>query len=312
MLVDDLPPLYRTAAHARASPEAAELRRAAARGALVRLHQGVFTPSDDWARLDAVARHCLRLRAVLPRLAGRVVVSHESAAALHGLPLEGRGPTEVHVTDPARTGGRRSAGVVTHCGPLPEGSVVEVDGQRVTSMLRTCVDLALRGRLRSSVPVLDAALRTGLVDEEGLLAELEASGRVHGARAARAAVLFADGRAQLPGESLTRVVLRELGAPAPILQQEFRDAEGRVGFVDFWFGEQRVVLEFDGDAKYTEARYRGGRSAERVALDERKRERRLLRLPEVREVVRTDWAEVHAPRRLALALRGAGVPLLHS
>ncbi len=71
------------------------------------------------------------------------------------------------------------------------------------------------------------------------------------ARAERALDL-ADGRSGSPGRVVARVALDEVGAPTPVLQHEFRDDSGTIGFVDFWFPDQGVVLEFDGRVKYAD------------------------------------------------------------
>lgn len=94
-----------------------------------------------------------------------------------------------------------------------------------------------------------------------------------------------------------------------MLQKEFRDAHGFVGRVDFWFEREGVVLEFDGDQKYLVDRYSRGRTASQIVLDERKRERRLLALPEVHDVVRVQWRDLVDPWRLRILLVSAGVPV---
>jgi hypothetical protein len=59
------------------------------------------------------------------------------------------------------------------------------------------------------------------------------------------------------------------GAPQPALQVPYSDGAGLIGRVDFAWPAFRVVGEADGDAKYLDANLRGGRSAERVVLDEK-------------------------------------------
>ncbi|MCC6497973.1 MAG: type IV toxin-antitoxin system AbiEi family antitoxin domain-containing protein, partial [Propionibacteriaceae bacterium] len=59
------------------------LRRAVAEGELDRVRRGVYAPHRD---LDQRSRHLQLLAATLPLLGVGSVVSHASAAVLHGLP----------------------------------------------------------------------------------------------------------------------------------------------------------------------------------------------------------------------------------
>ncbi|MGO4454346.1 type IV toxin-antitoxin system AbiEi family antitoxin domain-containing protein [Arthrobacter sp. RAF14] len=118
---------------------------------------------------------------------------------------------------------------------------------------------------------------------------------------------FADGNAMLPGESLSRVMMHRLGFPRPVLQQEFRDRAGLIGYTDFWWKPWRVVGEFDGTAKYLKPEYLTGRTPSEVVIAEKRREDRLRRLGLM--VVRWTWADVTAPGRLADLLREAGLPV---
>lgn len=128
---------------------------------------------------------------------------------------------------------------------------------------------------------------------------------------ARRAVAFATPEAESPGESLTRVVLHELGAPPPTLQKRFPWGDGDLfaDIVDFWWPRFGVVLEFDGRVKYAEGRWSGRRSAEQVVVDEKIREDRIRNRPEVHGFARTVWDELSHPPRLAANLRSAGLPL---
>lgn len=130
-----------------------------------------------------------------------------------------------------------------------------------------------------------------------------------GARRARleAILAFADGGAMLPGESLSRVLMHRLGFPQPVLQQEFRDRAGLIGYGDFWWKPWRVVGEFDGTAKYLKAEYLAGRTPSEVVVAEKRREDRLRRLG--LKVVRWTWADLTSPGSLAGLLREAGLPV---
>jgi hypothetical protein len=309
MSFENLPPLYRASAFGRDSREARRLSRGADRGDLTLVHAGVYVRTADWSMLSDRDRHVLRVVAARPSLGDRLVVSHESALAFHGVPILGRWPESVHVTDPERSRGQSWHGVTKHGAPLADDEVVKRNGLRLTSLERTLLDCALRGSFASSVVSLDAGLRQPGVTVDGLLSALEGRAIVRGRRAAERAIRFASPKSDSGGESWARCRLFELGAPVPILQKRFTDADGLIGFADFYMEQERAVIEFDGDQKYLNARYRKGLSASQIVLLERRRERRMLALPEVRTVVRVDWRDLVEPWRLRRMLVEADIPL---
>lgn len=306
---DDLPPLLRAGPHPSRSRSTRALQRAAASGALVVVRPGVFVEADEWERLDLTQRYRLRVTAAVPSLSSRLVVSHESALALHGGSLLVPWPPEVHFTDPERTRAQAWPGVVKHAGPLPSCQVQSAGGASVTSPARTCVDLALGSPFEVAVACLDESLRRSSVTRQQLLQLLDERPRARGRASAARAIAFASALSDSGGESWCRCRLLELGAPCPTQQVEFRDARGLIGRVDFFFEREGVVLEFDGDQKYLNRRYAKGRSSSHVLLDERKRERRLLALPQVRDVVRVEWRDLVDPWRLRSLLVAARVPV---
>lgn len=139
--------------------------------------------------------------------------------------------------------------------------------------------------------VADAALRAGLDGEQ--LAEV--AGRCRswpGGAAGLQVVRFADGRADGPLESIARVAFAAGQLPAPELQVEVRDLEGRlIGIVDFLWRAQRTVCEMDGLFKC---------DGDPLALRREKQREDDLRRTGL-EVVRGLWSE--ADRRPALLCR---------
>lgn len=81
-----------------------ELQRLRRTGAVPNLRRGAYVPFDD-ARLQVPdARHTLLVRAMVSQLAAGSVVSHVSAAVLHGLHWAGctsRGPAPAAGAAPA-------------------------------------------------------------------------------------------------------------------------------------------------------------------------------------------------------------------
>lgn len=205
-----------------------ELHRARRQGRLVALRPGAYLPADDDRLGDQESRHAVTALAAAARLAGDDgVLSHASAAALHGLPLWGVPLTRAHLTRGGVAGGRRSAHLHVHRAPLAPEDVVEVDGVRVTGPARTVVDLARTLPFTQAVSVADAAMHAELVGPEALAEALARGGRRRGGPAARRVLAFADGRAYGPGESRSRVAMHRAGLPEPVLQHEIRDRCGR-------------------------------------------------------------------------------------
>lgn len=293
----------------------AQTAAGARRGELVRLARGCYLPTTLWDSLEPDARYRARIRAaVTGRLAPDELVCGISAAAMWRLPVPGRWPASVHTVRPRHGGGRRSGIVTRHSSSVPDpGDWVE--GLPVTTLARTVADLAGGHSRYVGVSVADAAL-AGLFASDDysfsrkpaeralLAAEAERLPLSAGRTRALSAVAFADARSANVGESRVRVTLDRLGVPAPELQTPFVVPSGKTYFADFWWPDQRFILEFDGKRKYLDPRYRGGRTADEVVYDEKVREDALR--AEVRGFARADWDEAGSPERLGARLRQAG------
>lgn len=304
-----LPPLVRVAHLPAGSSERRELERAVHAGNLVRVHAGVFADAREWAALDHDSRHLLGIRAAVPHVHSRYVVSHESALALHGVSCLRPWPPDVHITDPLGGRGCRHGRVIGHAGPLDPSEVEVVDGIRCTSLLRTCVDLAWSRSFEVAVAAADECLRRKLITPDRLRQEFESRETRRGRASAARALAFANANSDSGGESWCRCRLSELGTPVPVQQQEFSDGRGFIAFVDFWFPDHGVIVEFDGDQKYMNPRFSRGLTPAEIVANERKRERRLLALSQVREVVRVEWRDIVDPWRLRSLLVIARVPV---
>jgi hypothetical protein len=212
------------------------------RGTWLTIRRGVYAAAEcsttDRARMAAAL-------AVLPRTSA---LSHRSAAVLHGLPLVGTETPVAEVTVPGAAG-RRRRDLVVHGRSLPTDHVEHKFGMRVTTLARTAVDLARQLPFHASVTVADAALRAGAAPDvlHQLVTELVGPF----SRRARRALAFADGRAESPGESLSRVAIASHGLPVPELQVPVANGGGAViARVDFLWRRERTIGEFDGKLKY--------------------------------------------------------------
>ena len=278
--------------------ELATLRRA---GTLHRVRRGAYADLPDLPA-DPVDRHRMLLEATLRQTSADAVVSHMSAAVLHGLPTWNSELDRVHLTRARDSGGKIRRYTHLHVSALPPEDVVEIGGYLVTSLARTVVDLSRTLSMRRSAPIGDAALRRGLAREDLLVVTTRCVGW-SGITRARRAIEFLDGRSESVGESSSRVVLHDIGVPAPLLQVEVFDALGRlVGRADFGWEEYRTLGEFDGRVKYGRLLGPGQTIADAV-FEEKRREDALRSLGW--EVVRWLWEDLKDPQSLRERLERA-------
>ncbi|TQC47918.1 hypothetical protein EEB14_18010 [Rhodococcus sp. WS4] len=231
--------------------------------------------------------HRARVAAAVAAHGTEVVVSHVSAAVLHGLDVGAANLDRVHLSGERRSGARRTATLHVHIAPLGRDDVIEVDGVAVTSLARTVADVARSESLDQAVVIGDSALHRGGVSIDDVHAVVERHRRRKGIGAARRAVALSDGRSESPGESLSRIRMRECGMPTPELQHEVRtELRAFVARVDFYWERWGVVGEFDGMAKY---KFGTGQSGDIVAKEK-------LREDAIRdtglEVIRWVWADL--------------------
>jgi hypothetical protein len=230
--------------------------------------------------------------ATAPQLHDGAVLSHTSAGVLHGLPIWPAALDRVHVTRNRNSGGKRRSIVHVHTAPLPDDHVTAIDGVPVTSLVRTVLDLCRTLPIEQAVAAGDHALAYGLV-REVLEDQLANMARWPGIRQARRAVELVDPRSESAGESASRVRLHQDGLPAPELQQDIFDGEGKfVARVDFSWKEQATVGEFDGKIKYSRL-LKPGLPIEEVLFEEKRREDALRDLGW--QIVRWLWADIYRP-----------------
>lgn len=267
---------------------------------LYRIRRGAFTST---APADALARHRQLVTSTLPGIGPANVVSHVSAAVLHGLPVAAKHLARVTVTRPGKGGGRITPYLHQYRTPLPPLDVVTIDQVKRTTLARTVVDMARCGELASAVAAADAALRLGATDAE-LRAQLVAASHRRGLAQARTVVMLADALSESWGESMSRVAIWWLGLPAPELQFEV-SVHGVTYRSDFAWPEFDLLGEFDGKVKYGEL-LRQGMTAADAVMREKERDAALESLGW--KVVHWIYADVKQPERLRRLLRPGLVP----
>lgn len=239
--------------------------------------------------------------AIVDKSRADVLLSHETAALVHGLPMVGCGRT--HLVQPFPGGQRDAADVARHFVEVPEAHRTERHGLPVTTLERTVIDCARTLARPEGLVIADAALHAG-ADRATCEQMIEALAGRSGVVAARWVLAHADGGAESPGESWTRFLILEAGLPRPSTQVPVETRRG-VFWGDLGWRRERVVVEFDGRAKY-EAKG----SASRAVLAEKQRQEAIE--AEGWVVVRASVSDLRSPEpflsRLRRALAGGPSP----
>lgn len=240
-----------------------------------------------WDAQYSEGRHLLQVVAVdAQRSSSEAPYSHVSAGAIHELPLFRLTPTHVHTSSAGLDGHTNSGrpGIARHEIEVAATERTTIDGIPCTTLARTVADIVRTVPLEAGLSVADAALRKVAWDgsahmyhsaaAQEFIAEVltiaERHRRARGVRRARLVMGLADGRAQLPGESVSRLYLLDLGFRVPQLQVPIPSPHDGFYYVDFDLGD--AWGEFDGKGKYLLQAEERGISLEQVMLEEKQRE----------------------------------------
>ncbi|WP_285135665.1 type IV toxin-antitoxin system AbiEi family antitoxin domain-containing protein [Microbacterium sp. lyk4-40-TSB-66] len=291
------------------------VRREVEQGHLAVVRHGVYARAEDMAHLTRAEQKVVvgaRALALISRR--RPTFCGITAAAIHGLPcLRDDGRLHVLSTD-ERPGA--PADVVRHR-DLDDRSFEEVNGLWCTPLARTVADVARNEMRDVSLSVADAALRRHAFEPPGAY-DAEAASRLReealawaglarrNRRTAERILHLADGRAQLPGESVSRMRLLDLGFAAPSLQVPVAAPHGGTYWVDFGLDDVGAWGEFDGKAKYNELAEAAGRSAFEV-VDREKRREDWIRGTTNRRFARWGWDDLRDAATLGRRLHAFGI-----
>ena len=223
------------------------------------MRQGLIRRVVKGAYVDAVCPDTLELRAaslalVIPENA---VVTDRTAAWLHGVSVLAKNdhlavpPVTVfrlagytRVRTRANAGGERT---------LLASDIEVVHGVRVTTPLRTALDLGRLTRRDDAIGCLDALLRTGRFSREELLSEIPRFRGYRGVVQLRELAPLADARAESMPESVLRLRWIDTGLPAPEPQQWICDRFGKPIYrVDLGSNTVPYAAEYDGEEFHTE------------------------------------------------------------
>lgn len=205
MLPSPLVEPFTPAMAARAGIGRSTLERLLRQGRIVRVLRGVY--------LDAEVRpdRCLRARALSLVIGARHLVVGRTAAWVHGgeridADPSGAVPLDLH-------GRRRYPGRDLPLGP---DDVVRLGSVRVTSPVRTALDVARRLAPDRALAALDGMIRSGALEQRCLLAAAETLEMLPGARQARELIATADPRAADGAESVLRLSWLQARMPTPV------------------------------------------------------------------------------------------------
>ena len=246
---------------------------------IITVAPSLYAVREAWVDLKPQQLHLAMTRAGSASV-DTAVVSHLSAALLHGLPhpLGPLGPVSLTLPSSLRTAARDDWRRLLD-GELPSAHVTEVSGIPVTTADRTVIDCFRQLRLRDALAVADGALRSGLAHPQALREMRAFQARWPGVTKADAGLAMADPRRESWLESASVATACQLGFPVPQSQVWIHHLDGRlIGRVDFVWARAGVVGEADGRGKYLGTYARSDWDAEEAAehmLAERNREREL-------------------------------------
>lgn len=208
-----------------------------------RIRPGTYAERRSLILITEEVLHLRKVSRVLRSGGPNVYASHQSAAALHALPVWGLDLSRVHVTAPAGRPGC-VGGVHRHIRD-PVGPGIQLWNKlRMVSPARAVAEVAATAPKTPAVVLADAALYAGLVTRRSL----KRAAHDHGnERSVEISSLACTSSASV-AESRLRFILAGAGFPTPSpLPAPDADTPdpGQPETTSLWFPEERTVLEFE-------------------------------------------------------------------
>jgi hypothetical protein len=294
------------------------------RGELLRVAHGWYASTDGWmnsAPWERLPVICTAIQLATPE----ACFSGPTAAQLFGLPGELR-PTLVHLdrTDhqnggllPQTIASADGRAVVQaprrflHARGVPwDGEPIRAGHFRVVPPEIAAVETSLWSSFILALQVMDALLRAKKpfdVSRQDLLAVVDAWPVKVQAKRARRVLSLADARAESPMESMVRAIFILYGFEPPEIQTEFRDAAGEMR-VDFYWPALRLVVEYDGEGKWTDPALETGRAQWDRIHQHNERHDRLMAQPSIHRVVHLTKEDVRDVRAFVIRMEALGIP----
>lgn len=226
-----------------------KLTAAVAERRVVRLLRGVYLRSDIQVTTE------VRAQAAALVLSEHAVLCDRTAAWVHG--VDCLDYAELDIDPPLETWVLRGHRGVER--PECRGGVrdlsahdwVWIGGVRVTTPVRTALDLGCTLSRRKAIAAMDALMRECGFTVADLVRELPRYFRRRGVRQLRTLVPLVDGRAESAGESWSRIEIADHGLPAPT-PQHWVHVDGIPTYrLDLAYPHARVVVEYDGEEFHT-------------------------------------------------------------
>ena len=240
----------------------AKVRRAVRRRLLVRVLQGVYLRSD----VELTTQ--MKMAAAALVISPHAVACDRTAAWLWGVSVFDYG--ELDTTPPLETY------VLRGCNPTDRPEVrggsrdllpedwVEIDGVKVTTPLRTALDLGCKLNRRPALAAMDALMRGHGFTHEAMHRLAVRFFRRRGVVQLRELIPLVDPRAESQAESWTRLELIDHGLPPPEAQYWIVIGGVPTYRLDLAYPRARVVVEYDGEEFHS--------TEEDREADERRRE----------------------------------------
>lgn len=219
-------------------------RAAVERGEFRRLLRGVYVAAS------AADTPQLRAAAVALVVTPDHVIVDRTAAWIHGVDCfaltEREAGTHVEVCVPGGRHATERKDVRGRERCLADADVMTMDGLRVTTPLRTALDLGCHLREREALAALNELARLHALTAADLLAELPRFRGRRGVRQLRQLAPLMDGRLESARESWIWAALSAAGLPLPE-PQVWVDVDGVPTYrLDFAYLRRRVAIEYDG------------------------------------------------------------------
>lgn len=292
--------------------EAKALQRRVRSGSVERPFRGIYADAAYWHALTRYEQ----LRHVVRALAKKHpdwVFCGPTAAVMHCLDCSYRLLSPLHILGSPNTHHRNTRQLKRHVVSYPE--TTEVEGVKVTGLMRTLFDCAETLNLRYSLAPIDSALRAGHISRDDLLVYPSSVKYSRHRQSAIRAFDLSDARSENGGESSARGMLHDMGYPPDDIQVEFSclDRPNRRHRVDFLWRKKDgtfVALEFDGVRKYVDPSMTSGKAVREVVDEERRRQQCLQRQGVA--MVRMYASELDNPQRVLADLERLGIHRTHS
>ena len=224
---------------------AGTLTRYALRTRFIAMHHDVYIAKDT----DVTA--VLRAKACWLRSRGHGVLAGFSAAALHGS----------RWIDPNRpatmidTNRRRTPGITVWADEIDDNEICVIEGMRVTTPVRTALDLARRYPVDVAVVAIDALTRATRLKVPDIESAAQRYPGRRGRKRALVTLGLVDPGAESPPETRTRLLIVRAGFPRPQTQIPVYDKYGAlIGVVDMGWRQLKIAVEYEGDQHRTSRR----------------------------------------------------------